>query len=107
MNYRFSNCINFSQDQLDAINGICTELGVSHALEHTLHTHALAVLTGSAGTGKTTVIGKIIEEISQYSSMIPIALCASTHRAADVLAETVLHTVYQNTPVTTAHKLFK
>ena len=99
--------MNFSQDQLDAIDGICKELGASHTLKHTLHTHAIAVLTGSAGTGKTTVIGKIIEQISQYSSMIPIALCASTHRAADVLAETILHTVYENIPVTTAHKLFK
>ena len=53
----------FSQDQLDAVDGICNELvnSVSNG------THAITVLTGSAGTGKTTVVGELINRINQQS----------------------------------------
>jgi exodeoxyribonuclease-5 len=39
--------------------------------------------------------------------MIPIALCASTHRAARVLANTVNYNLIGKDQTTTAHKLFK
>ena len=87
----------YSQDQIDAINGICDTLAI-HS-----NRPSLAVLTGSAGTGKTTVIGAIISQIKSQSPITPVALCASTHRAANVLANTISHRV----KVTTAHKLFK
>ena len=47
-----------SKDQLDAIDGICDELINSNPKNH-----VIAVLTGSAGTGKTTVIGEVIKQI--------------------------------------------
>ena len=43
----------FSNDQLTAIDNIYTQL-----LDTTpINVHSLAVLTGAAGTGKTTVVG--------------------------------------------------
>ena len=39
--------MNFSQDQINAVNGICNKL-----LDPNTPTHVLTVLTGSAGTGK-------------------------------------------------------
>ena len=50
----------FSQDQLDAVDGICDELVNSVPIEN----HAIAVLTGSAGTGKTTVVREIMNKIN-------------------------------------------
>ena len=93
--------MNFSQDQLNAIDGICDTLQL-HLISYT---HKIAVLTGSAGTGKTTVIGEIIDRAKDINYMIPIALCASTHRAARVLADTVV--LIGKDQTTTAHKLFK
>ena len=89
----------YSQDQIDAIDGICDTLAIQS------NRSSIAVLTGSAGTGKTTVVGEIIEKIKSRSPCFgtPIALCASTHRAANVLANTISHRI----KVTTAHKLFK
>ena len=72
----------FSQDQLDAVNGICDKLANSNP-----KSHMIAVLTGSAGTGKTTVVGEIINRMSADSPLIPIELCATTHRAANVLED--------------------
>ena len=87
----------YSQDQIDAIDGICDTLAIQS------NRPSIAVLTGSAGTGKTTVVGEIIEKIKSRSPITPVALCASTHRAANVLANTISHRI----KVTTAHKLFK
>jgi exodeoxyribonuclease-5 len=85
----------FSQDQLDAVNGICNQL-----LDPNTSSHVLTVLTGSAGTGKTTVIGKLISQIAQQSPTTNIALCATTNRAATVLEGIV------GGPVITGYALF-
>ena len=45
----------FSQDQLDAVDSICDDLVNSNPKKHTI-----AVLTGSAGTGKTTVVRELL-----------------------------------------------
>ena len=95
--------MNFSQDQLNAIDGICDALEL-----HTIsYTHTIAVLTGSAGTGKTTVIGEIIKQAKNINDMIPVALCASTHRAARVLSNIVNYNLFEYSKATTAHTLFK
>ena len=86
----------FSQDQLNAVDGICNKL-----LDPNIKSHVLTVLTGSAGTGKTTVIRELVNQIAQQSPMTNIALCATTHRAATVLEEIV------GDPVITGYALFK
>ena len=86
----------FSPDQIDAVDGICNKL-----LDPNIKSHVLTVLTGSAGTGKTTVVGELINQIAQHSPMTNIALCATTHRAATVLEEIV------GGPVITGYALFK
>ncbi|SVC34222.1 uncharacterized protein METZ01_LOCUS287076, partial [marine metagenome] len=86
----------FSQDQLDAVDNICDELVNSNP-----KSHAIAVLTGSAGTGKTTVVREIINKINTDSPLTTIELCATTHRAATVLGNIA------GAPVTTGHALFK
>ena len=86
----------FSQDQLDAVDNICDELVNSNP-----KSHAIAVLTGSAGTGKTTVVREIINQINTDSPLTNIELCATTHRAATVLGNIA------GAPVTTGHALFK
>ena len=87
----------FSQDQIDAVDGICNELvnSVSNG------TYTITVLTGSAGTGKTTVVKKLINQINQQSPYTAIELCATTHRAASVLEYMTGQEVY------TGHALFK
>ena len=87
----------FSQDQLDAVDGICDELVNSVPIEN----HAIAVLTGSAGTGKTTVVREIMNKIHTDWPLTTIELCATTHRAATVLEDIA------GAPVTTGHALFK
>jgi len=86
----------FSQDQLDAVNGICNQL-----LDPNTTSHILTVLTGSAGTGKTTVVREIINQINTQSPSTSIALCATTNRAATVLKAIAKY------PVITGHLLFK
>ena len=86
----------FSQDQLDAVDNICDELVNSNP-----NSHAIAVLTGSAGTGKTTVVREIINKINTDSPLTNIELCATTHRAAIVLENIA------GASVTTGHALFK
>jgi len=86
----------FSQDQIDAVNGICNQL-----LDPNTKSHVLAVLTGSAGTGKTTVVGEIINKINNDSPLTTIELCATTHRAATVLEDIA------GASVITGHALFK
>jgi exodeoxyribonuclease-5 len=85
-----------SKDQLDAIDGICDELINSNPKNH-----VIAVLTGSAGTGKTTVVKELVHKIHDSSPLTTIELCATTHRAA-----TVLGNITQE-PVATGHALFK
>ena len=86
-----------SNDQLNAIDGICNELVYKVAP----NTHAIAVLTGPAGTGKTTVVTEIINQLKKNAPTTPIGLCATTHRAATVLEDIVGQTVV------TGHALFK
>ncbi len=86
----------FSQDQHDAVNGICNKLLNSNGVSH-----VLTVLTGSAGTGKTTVVGEIINNLNRQSPSTRIELCATTHRAATVLQDIT------RIPVATGHALFK
>ena len=85
-----------SQDQSDAIDSICDILIGTPADKS-----GVAVLTGSAGTGKTTVLDEIINRIIRCAPLLPICLAATTHRAASVLQQIV------NRPVTTGHSLFK
>ena len=95
------NSFQLSQDQRNAVNSICDKLANSNPKKH-----AIAVLTGSAGTGKTTVVGEIINKMNAYSPLTPIALCATTHRAANVLENiTTKLSTYQK--VDTGHSLFK
>ena len=68
-----------SKDQIKAVDGICTTL-----VEADPDSAALAVLTGSAGTGKTTVIFELMQRIRKYPIPLHIELCATTHRAAAV-----------------------
>tara|TARA_Y100001951_G_C11071175_1_gene146170 strand:- start:249 stop:497 length:249 start_codon:yes stop_codon:yes gene_type:complete len=63
------NSFQFSQDQRNAVNGICNQL-----LDPNTKSHVLTVLTGSAGTGKTTVVGEIINKINQQSPLTSVAL---------------------------------
>jgi hypothetical protein len=86
----------FSQDQFDAINGICDKL-----LDPGHTGHAVAVLTGSAGTGKTTVVTEILEQMQSKAPTTNFELSATTHRAAAVLKDVV------GRPVSTVHSLFK
>ena len=87
----------YTPDQQQAIKGICTNL-----LDPAMHkSSVITVLTGAAGTGKTTVIGEVINKIKQQNPHMPISLCATTHRAATVLEDIV------NKPVYTGHALFK
>lgn len=90
--------LQLSTDQINAVNGICDIL-----LDAPEDAHAIAVLTGSAGTGKTTVVKEIIRKLNINTSSRghEIHLAASTHRAADVLQDIV------RVAVTTAHSLFK
>jgi len=89
----------FSQDQINAIEGICNEL--VHSADP--QSHAIAVLTGSAGTGKTTVVKEVIKQIQTNSPLTSISLCATTHRAATVLGTIV----GSENVVQTGHALFK
>lgn len=85
-----------SPDQTNAVQGICDIL-----LDPTLDKCAFAVLTGDAGTGKTTVISEILEQTYKQSTITNIELCAATHRAAAVMQDIV------GREVTTGHAAFK
>ncbi len=88
--------MNFSPDQVKAIDGICNEL-----LNSNPRSHALAVLTGSAGTGKSTVVLELLNRLEKESPLSNIKLAATTHRAAKVLQDII------SIPVSTIHGLFK
>ena len=87
----------FTPDQQQAIIGICNTLLDPLAFKSS----TITVLTGAAGTGKTTVIGEVIKQIHKQNMHMPVSLCATTHRAAKVL-ENIVHS-----PVYTGHALFK
>lgn len=87
----------FTQDQIKAIDNICS----SFTSKSVNKSPIINVLTGAAGTGKTTVIGEVIERLRGIDPLIKISLCATTHRAAHVLEQIVGETVY------TGHGLFK
>jgi len=84
-----------SQDQQKALDGIC-DLFFNCAPT----IHSVAVLTGSAGTGKTTVVNDLLRRIKAQSGHT-VVLCASTHRAGQVLSDVV------GAEVVTAHSAFK
>ena len=89
--------LTLSQDQTDAIDGVMATLfGPQNVTEH-----AVAVLTGSAGTGKTTTVYEIVNKLSKMLPRPNVQLCATTHRAAAVLKSVV------GAEVTTAHSAFK
>ena len=85
-----------SQDQVQALNGITDTL-----LNAAPDSSAVAVLTGAAGTGKSTIIQEIINLARNKPIPMHVNLCATTHRAAAVLADITGHTVH------TGHTLFK
>jgi len=90
--------VQLSEDQRKAVHGICNLFDSAG-----MHKHAIAVLTGSAGTGKTTIITELVRMLSTEYHVL---LSATTHRAATVLQEVMKDTpIYE--PVTTAHSLFK
>jgi len=86
----------YSQDQINAVDGICSQV-----LDPNIKSHVLTVLTGAAGTGKTTVIGELINQIKQQSPKTNITVCATTNRAATVLQDII------NYPVVTGYSAFK
>ena len=97
------NSFQLSEDQRDAVDKICNKLANSNPKKHTI-----AVLTGSAGTGKTTVVGEIINRMYIYSPLTPVELCATTHRAAIVLKNiTTQLSAHSTKDVQTGHSLFK
>ncbi len=71
MQIGFLNQINFTHEQIEAVNTSLT----SH----------IAIITGSAGTGKTTTLKKIIRCIDKTN--MTYALCAPTGRAAERISE--------------------
>ena len=85
-----------SPDQQQAIQGICNTLMNADSGKP-----AIAVLTGSAGTGKTTVIAELIKQVHSHPIINHVELSATTHRAAAVLQDIV------GQDVSTAHALFK
>jgi exodeoxyribonuclease-5 len=87
-----------SPDQAIAIDGICKAL---LPMSVQPEAHALAVLTGSAGTGKTTVVSEILMQIRNHPVPVNVVLAATTHRAAAVMKDIV------GQRVSTGHALFK
>lgn len=85
-----------SPDQHAAVDGVCATLMEGH-----FESHELAVLTGSAGTGKTTVVSEIIRQIKSRATSPKIYLAASTHKASNILQDMV------GQEVVTAYSLFK
>ena len=85
-----------SQDQSDALDGICDIL-----LNTPLRQSGVAVLTGSAGTGKSTVLRELVDRVERCAPTLTVHLAATTHRAADVLRQII------GRPVSTGYSLFK
>jgi len=88
--------IQHSPDQLNAIDGIQRQI-----LDSSLDKFQLMVLTGSAGTGKTTVVKELLTQIKQWNPLANIVLAATTNRAATIMEEIVRQRVR------TVHKVFK
>lgn len=85
-----------SEDQQTAIDGILSTL-----FNPNNKNHVSAILTGSAGTGKTTVVSTLINSVQNNFIRTCIELCATTHRAVGVLQNVV------DQEVSTVHALFK
>lgn len=64
--------------------------------------HKVAVLTGSAGTGKTTCINEVVNKFI-YNNY-EVFLTATTHKAADVITDIL--TTYNVNSASTIHSLF-
>lgn len=84
--------MNWNQGQQKAINGILEWLNTPN--ESLDFNDYFAVLSGSAGTGKTTVVKEIL---SQYRK--EVLLAAPTHKAKKVLS------LSANRPATTIHQI--
>lgn len=87
--------LTLSSDQSSAIAGIMKTLFSVNKKQP-----AFAVLTGPAGTGKTTVMKVLLDTIKQQDSRQLIELTATTHRAAWVMGNATGRTVK------TVHTLF-
>lgn len=85
-----------SHEQTSAIDQICDIF--LHSPEPD---HKVAVLTGPAGTGKTTVVAELIRQIKMQSPLSCVSLGATTHRAAKVLRDVT------GEMVETVHFMFK
>lgn len=72
--------LQLSPDQDAALSGIISTLFGGDPNDA-----AVAVLTGSAGVGKTTVMSKVIDAVRAQPTNPHIELCATTHRAGKVL----------------------
>lgn len=84
-----------SSDQQAAIDGIYNQF-----ISADTDKPGIAVLTGSAGTGKTTVLKDLLKRL-WATPPLEVVLCATTHRAAEVLRDIT------GQPVVTAHSAFK
>lgn len=85
--------LNLSNDQQTALANIMADIA-----RKPNNGFGTCVLTGSAGTGKTTTVQEIIETLSSFDKKYH--LTATTHKAAKVLSNIV------GEEVTTVHNLF-
>ena len=91
--------ITLSQHQLDIVNQTVDALNLDS------YTHTLAVLTGVAGSGKTSCIASIMDIIAdKHGKARKVYLAATTHTAAAILKSTL--PPQHSKSCLTAHKLF-
>ena len=93
-----------SKDQHEAVDSI---------VEHFLNGGTRFVLGGSAGTGKTFTMQRVIERLHEESPGRTVHITATTHKAARVLSETTgrgastVHSLFGLKPTTTFDGLEK
>ena len=91
--------ITLSQHQLDIVSQTVDALNLDS------YTHTLAVLTGVAGSGKTSCIASIMDIIAnKHGNARKVYLAATTHTAAAILKSTLPSQHVKK--CLTAHKLF-
>ena len=91
--------ITLSQHQLDIVSQTVDALNLDS------YTHTLAVLTGVAGSGKTSCIASIMDIIAdKHGTSRRVYLAATTHTAAAILKSTLPSQHAKS--CLTAHKLF-
>ena len=91
--------ITLSQHQLDIVSQTVDALNLDS------YTHTLAVLTGVAGSGKTSCIASIMDIIAnKHGNARKVYLAATTHTAAAILKSTLSSQHVKK--CLTAHKLF-